>query len=103
MAEVSKARQFFDMVAFYCKHKNDYDSMPEGDAKEFMREIVDWKYRSIDAYVKQVQLRIMRMGEKPSEWNLDESIRQCRAQLDALIKEKELMESGGKAEEANDG
>ena len=103
MGEVSKARQFFDMVSFYCKHKNDMDSMPDGEAKEFMREIVDWKYRSIDAYVKQVQLRIMRMGEKPSEWNLDESIRQCRAQLDALMKEKELMESGMKAEEANDG
>lgn len=94
MGEVSKARQFFDMVSFYCKHKNDMDSMPDGEAKEFMRDIVDWKYRSIDAYVKQVRLRLMRMGEKPSEWNIDESIRQCRAQLDALLKEKELMESG---------
>lgn len=92
MAEVSKARQFFDMVAFYCKHKDDMDSMPEGEAKEFMREIVEWKYKTIDSYVKQVQLRIMRMGEKPSEWNIDESIRQCRAQLEALLKEKELMD-----------
>lgn len=91
MAEVSKARQFFDMVAFYCKHKDDMDSMPEGEAKEFMREIVEWKYKTIDSYVKQVQLRLMRMGEKPSEWNIDESIRQCRAQLEALLKEKELM------------
>ena len=92
MAGNNKARQFFDMVAFYCKHKDDMDSMPEGEAKEFMREIVDWKYKTIDSYVKQVQLRIMRMGEKPSEWNIDESIRQCRAQLEALLKEKELMD-----------
>lgn len=99
MAEVSKARQFFDMVAFYCKHKDDMDSMPEGEAKEFMREIVDWKFKSIDAYVRQVQLRLMRMGEKPSEWNIDESIRQCRAQLEALLKEKELMDEQKRRED----
>lgn len=99
MAEVSKARQFFDMVAFYCKHKDDMDSMPEGEAKEFMREIVEWKYKTIDSYVKQVQLRLMRMGEKPSEWNIDESIRQCRAQLEALLKEKELMDEKKRRED----
>lgn len=99
MAEVSKARQFFDMVAFYCKHKNDMDSMTEGEAKEFMREIVDWKYKTIDSYVKQVQLRLMRMGEKPSEWNIDESIRQCRAQLEALLKEKELLDEQKRRED----
>lgn len=101
MAEVSKARQFFDMVAFYCKHKNDYDSMPEGEPKKFMGEIVDWKYKTIDAYVKQVQLRLMRMGEPPSEWNIDESIRQCRAQLEALLKEKELMDEHKRKEDGN--
>lgn len=99
MAEVSKARQFFDMVAFYCKHKDDMDSIPEGEAKEFMREIVEWKYKTIDSYVKQVQLRLMRMGEKPSEWNIDESIRQCRAQLEALLKEKELMDEKKRRED----
>lgn len=91
MANNSEARKFFDMVSFYCKHVNDMNLLKTDREKEFMREICEWKFTQIDSYVKRVQLQLLRMGEEPSDWNIDEAIKQAQRHLDALLKEKELL------------
>ncbi len=94
MGEVKKsaARTFFDRVCFIRNHYESLKDRKEGFETDFTRNIVKIALDSLFAYTRQVELKMLRMGNPPTEWNIEESIRQNELEHDRLMALKAEMD-----------